>query len=259
MPSRSQELADFLKTLRQRCDPASFGFASGSRRRTQGLRREELAQLAGISPTWYTWIEQAREVSMSAAVLDRLASALRMDKMQRGYLFELAGKIDPQPYTPSEELNPLLMQQIVDQIASPAYLLGRYWDVLAWNTAAARLFHNWPRDGSRINLLEYVFFDAMARTLVADWETRSRRLVAEFRAESRSLLDDPQFSLLLQKLEKDEHFHAFWRQHDVLERQGGERLFSHPDEGMLSFQQISFGLEQPGGVKLVMLIPASAG
>lgn len=255
MSTRHQELADFLKALRQRCDPAQFGIAGGSRRRTQGLRREEVAQLAGISPTWYTWIEQAREVSMSPAVLDRLANALRMDKNQRGYLFELAGKIDPQPHALGNPLAAELLQQVVGQIASPAYMLGDYWDILAYNAAALDLFSSWATYEQAINLLEYVFCDPAARDLVTDWETRSRRLVAEFRADSRNKLETAAFQQQLSKLRRNPEFDACWHQHDVLEREGGMRSFRHPTRGELFFQQFSFALEQYPHIKLVMLIP----
>ncbi|WP_028454599.1 helix-turn-helix transcriptional regulator [Chitinilyticum litopenaei] len=256
MSTRQQELADFLKAVRLRADPAAFGFAGSARRRTTGLRREEVAQLAGISPTWYTWIEQAREVSMSVAVLDRLANALRMDPMQRGYLFELAGKLDPQPHHPESRLDQAIMQQLVDAIATPSYLLGPYWDVLAWNAAAAGLFGHWPRSGEPLNLLEYVFFAEDARQLIVDWDNRCQRLVAEFRADSRAMLDDPHFLALLARMEASERFRTYWHQHDVLDRQGGLRRFQHPQHGELAYLQCSFALTQQQALKLVMLLQA---
>ncbi|MBE9609474.1 helix-turn-helix transcriptional regulator [Chitinilyticum piscinae] len=257
MSNHQQELADFLKSLRQRCEPAQFGIAAGGRRRTQGLRREEVAQLAGISPTWYTWLEQARDISMSPAVLDRLASALRMDKTQRGYLFELAGKVDPQPHTHEDILPASSKQALVERISTPAYLLGRCWDIEAFNAAAGSLFTSWPASEVPLNLLHYVFFDPAARELVADWEQRARRLVAEFRADTHGLRDDPAFRLRFDRLEQSPEFRASWLRHDVLERQGGVRSFHHPVLGAISYQQYTFRLEQQEDVKLVILTPVA--
>ncbi|KAF0811671.1 hypothetical protein IGB42_03829 [Andreprevotia sp. IGB-42] len=259
MSIRRKELGDFLSALRQKCEPAAFGFPPGLRRRTRGLRREEVAQLAQISPTWYAWIEQGREISVSSDVLDRLAAALRMDKTQRAYLFELAGRHDNQPAAPEHSMPPALLAQIVEDFAAPAYILDRYWDVIAWNAPAAVLFGPWMNAAHAPNLLRFVFLDPAARTLVEDWETRARRLAAEFRADSRSSLDDP---ALLQQVEAlsqaSPEFAHFWKLHDVLERQGGLRGFAHPQQGHLAFQQVTFRLVDHEQLKLVLLMAESA-
>lgn len=252
---RQQELADFLKALRERCKPSAFGFPEGQRRRTAGLRREEVAQLAGISPTWYTWIEQGRKVQMSTDVLDRLAIALKMERSQRVYLFELAGKRDPYIGTTQHGIAPEVLQKLVTTINGPAYVLGRHWDVLAWNPAAQRLFHGWLGVEATPNLMRYVFLNPQAKEIVCDWENRARRLVAEFRADCSAHLEDLDLNRLIQELSQNSvEFARYWKQHDVLERQGGRREFNHPEQGLLTFQQMTLQVVDQEQLKLVLLL-----
>ncbi|GHD59053.1 helix-turn-helix transcriptional regulator [Jeongeupia chitinilytica] len=256
---RRKELGDFLMSLRQQREPAAFGFAAGLRRRTAGLRREEVAQLCDISPTWYTWIEQGRDISVSADALDRLAVALRMDRSQRAYLFELAGRHDPQQPRAEHDVSPGVIEAAVRGFAGPAYVLGRRWDVLAWNDAAARLFGPWLAADAAPNLLDFVFLDQAARTLVVDWEVRARRLAAEFRADTRAGVDDAGLiEQVAQLSQSSPEFAEYWRRHDVLERQGGERTFAHPDDGLLVYHQLSFKLVDHEALKLVLLTPLDA-
>lgn len=254
---RRKELADFLKSLRERSAPGAFGFAEGQRRRTAGLRREEVAQLARISPTWYTWMEQAREVSMSPDVLDRLAVALRMERSQRAYLFELAGRRDPRSSTGSNDSAPEILHLLVDGFAGPAYVLGRNWDILAWNEAAAILFNGWLGVDPAPNLLRYVFLHADARQRVVDWENRARRLVAEFRADCSTRLNEPDLQQLLAELHASSiEFSRWWKLHDVLERQGGVREFQHAQQGRLSYRQLTLRPVDQEHLQLVVLLPA---
>ncbi|MFC7094556.1 helix-turn-helix transcriptional regulator [Jeongeupia naejangsanensis] len=256
---RRKELGDFLMNLRQQCEPAAFGFPAGARRRTAGLRREEVAQLCDISPTWYTWIEQGRDISVSADALNRLAVALRMDRSQRAYLFELAGRHDPQQPRAEHDVSPGVIEAAVHGYAGPAYVLGRRWDVLTWNAAAARLFGPWMAADAAPNLLNFVFLDPAARTLVVDWEVRARRLAAEFRADTRASVDDADLIELVSQLSQaSPDFAEYWRRHDVLERQGGERAFAHAVDGLLVYHQLSFKLVDHEALKLVLLTPLDA-
>ncbi|MDR0379267.1 MAG: helix-turn-helix transcriptional regulator [Candidatus Accumulibacter sp.] len=263
--ARREELAAFLQTIRNRSQPADFGFPSGTRRRTVGLRREEMAQLVGISTTWYTWIEQGREVKISADALDRLADSLRLTRSERAYLFEIADRRDPRgtPAGPSERdaLPPLLVELLTD-ITVPAYLMGRYWDMLGWNAAATELFAGWldaPRDPGEAppNLLRFVFLEPRTRSFLVDWEARARRITAEFRADCRNGLDDPALVCRIDELTAaSADFARFWKQHDVLERQGGERRFLHPARGHLRYQQATLRPDEHESLKLVILRPA---
>lgn len=142
--ARRKALGDFLRAQRERLTPAEAGLGSGGRRRTPGLRREEVAQLSGVSATWYTWIEQGREVSASATALARLAEALRLSPAERAYLFELAGKRDPEADEPAATAEPPVdLQTVVDMIGCPAYAMDRLGTARAWNKQAAHLFVGW--------------------------------------------------------------------------------------------------------------------
>ena len=260
--TRRRELGEFMQVLRARCQPADFGFAAGSRRRTAGLRREEMAQLIGISPTWYTWIEQGREVNVSAEVLDRLARSLKLTRSERAYLFEMADRRDPQASLPEDDAPPAILLSLLEDIRSPAYLMGRYWDILAWNPPAAGLFTGWldrPRDEGEPppNMLRFVFLRPETRSFLLDWEIRARRITAEFRADCRTRLDDPALQRLVAELASaSPEFERFWKQHDVLERQGGERSFQHPQRGLIHFQQVTLRPMENEHLKLVTLTSA---
>src|ERR1700759_4828732 len=136
-------LSAFLRALRERQSPADFGLAAGGRRRTPGLRREEVAQLCGLSVTWYTWLEQGREISLSPTALARLAAALRLGRAPRDYLFELAGKRDPEDGVVAIDELPAPIIACVKAIRTPAYVLDRTWTARAWNTGSERLFVGW--------------------------------------------------------------------------------------------------------------------
>jgi transcriptional regulator with XRE-family HTH domain len=258
--TKRKELGEFLSAMRQRGTPEEFGFPAGARRRTQGLRREEVAQLAGISATWYTWIEQGREVNVSAEALERLASALKLSKSERSYLFDMADRRDPQAHHLEADTAPETLIQMLESIAIPAYILGRTWDVLAWNAPASTLFVDWldkAKPDKRPNLLRFVFLYANAKQFVVDWELRARRLVAEFRADCRSRLEETELKRLVNELSQaSADFERFWKQHDVLERQGGQRQFKHPTQGLISYSQVTLRPVEQEQLKLVLLQPA---
>ena len=261
MDTRRKELGEFLHALRQRGTPEEFGFPSGARRRTKGLRREEVAQLAGISATWYTWIEQGREVNVSAEALERLATALKLSKSERTYLFDMADRRDPQAHMLEADAAPDTLVKMLSNIHIPAYVMGRTWDVLAWNQPASELFIDWldtVSKDSRPNLLRFVFQHPSAKQFVVDWEMRARRLVAEFRADCRSRLEEPELKRLVNELSQaSPDFDRFWKQHDVLERQGGQRQFKHPRHGLISYSQVTLRPVEQEQLKLVLLQPAS--
>jgi transcriptional regulator with XRE-family HTH domain len=254
-------LADFVRAHRLRLTPASVGLAAGTRRRTPGLRREEVAQLSGISATWYTWIEQGRDVSVSPTALARLCGTLHLSPAERAYLFELAGKRDP---ALSESMGtmdaPPALVAAVDAITGPAYLLDRMWRARAWNRAAAELFVGWLDEsaGDR-NILRYMFLNPTAQKLVQGWEERARRLLAEFRLEQGRHLDDPEMNALVADLKRrSPFFAAAWEEHIVVGREGGMRTFSHPARGLLYFEQVTFNLSSRPEFKLVMLVAPGA-
>jgi len=267
----ARALGDFIRTHRERLLPAEVGLPMASRRRTPGLRREEVAQLCGVSPTWYTWIEQGRPVSASADALARIAVALRLSRAERAYLFELAAQRDPAEPDPAASDPPTAVLASVGLIDTPAYVLDRQWNALAWNAPAARLFIGWLDQGvggplpnvlvparasaGAANLLRYTFMSPAAQALIVDWETRARRLAAEFRADSIRHLNDAPTRALIDALSREcNAFARFWASQEVFEREGGRREFAHPEAGTVVYDQITFRPAQREDLKLVMLI-----
>ena len=254
---RREHLGAFIRLHRQRLQPQSAGIASTARRRTPGLRREELAQLCGVSATWITWLEQGRPVDASAAMLARLAQALQLSAAERAYLFELAERLDPA--APGERPRPVdAVLRSVRHMICPAYVLDRRWDVAASNPQAAELFLDWGAAGvsQPPNLLRFLFLDPAARELIHDWNARSHRLVAEFRADCGLQIDTPPLRDLVDALAAESaDFVRCWQRHDVLAREGGERRFHHPRLGERVFEQITLRPALHGDLKLVMLLP----
>ncbi len=258
MSSSTKELGRFLRSLRERTLPETAGFSGEGRRRTPGLRREELAQLSGISATWYSWIEQGRPVSVSPGVLERLAEVLRMTVAQRQYLFDLAGKHsgDAPDSREPEEISPPIPEIVLSQ-PGPSYLLDGSWNAVLWNKPAEELFCGWLSPGSRTrNLLEYMFLEPAARSLVVDWEERARRLIADFRADCARKLEEPPFPGLLDSLHSGSpEFRMFWQTREVSWREGGRKLFRHPALGVLEYRQSTFHPASRRDLKLTVLVP----
>ncbi|KND54391.1 putative DNA-binding protein [Candidatus Paraburkholderia kirkii] len=209
-----------------------------------------MAQLCGVSPTWYTWIEQGRPVSASADALARIAVALQLSRAERAYLFELAAQRDPAEPDPASQDAPAALLQMVGLIGAPAYVLDRQW-----NTHAAELFVGWLDGAYDRNLLTYTFTLPAAWELIVDWETRARRLAAEFRADSIRHLNDPPTRALIDTLSAaSDAFARYWASQDVFEREGGERAFDHPARGRIVFNQITFKPAHREDLKLVILV-----
>jgi transcriptional regulator with XRE-family HTH domain len=256
---RQRELGDFVRAQREKLKPTTLGLPAGARRRTPGLRREEAAQLCGLSVTWYTWLEQGRDMSVSPVALGRLADALRLGRAERAYLFELAGKRDPDHGESEIDQLPPAVLACVGTIGSPAYILDRAWTARSWNAQAEHLFAGWlDRPGDR-NLLRFIFLAPAARSLICDYEQRARRVAAEFRADVSAHLNDPAIRVVIEDLRRQSReFARFWDEHGVLGREGGERTFNHPNEGFLRFDQVTFNLASGFDVKLTILVPAAA-
>jgi len=248
-------LGQFIRAHRERVRPDT----SGGRRRTPGLRREELADRAGIGTTWCAWIEQGRDVNASPHTLARLAVALELTRAERAYMFELAGRRDPD--AGAEEVAvvdaPFSIRAVIETVAQPAYGLDRAWNACCWNTAAERLFVGWLGAGRQKNLLRYVFTEPSARDLLPDWEDRARRLLAEFRADYGRRLTDPATKAIVDQLHRESPaFAEAWQRQAVAEREGGLRGFNHPEDGLLHFRQLTFSPADRPDYKLVLLHPA---
>jgi transcriptional regulator with XRE-family HTH domain len=246
-------LGAFVRAHRERMAPTT----ANSRRRTSGLRREELAAWAGISVTWCAWIEQGRRVQASPEALGRIARALSLSRAERDYLFELAGLADPEGPRGSSADAPASLIAAVKAIKHPAYGLDRLWNACCWNEAAARLFHDWLDGDRQRNLLRYVFLEPSARALIPAWEERARRLLAEFRADFARTFRDAEVKTFVETLRGESAFFAeAWNEQAVQIREGGLREFNHPQDGLVSFTQHSFAPTERPDYKLVIHTPA---
>jgi transcriptional regulator with XRE-family HTH domain len=257
---RRHALGAFLRAQRERLAPSAVGLTQGARRRTPGLRREELAQLSAISTTWYSWLEQGRAVSASPAALARLAATLQLSRAERAYLFELAGRRDPDAAAAEPAVEaPAAVVAAIEAFAAPAYLLDRSWTARAWNQAAATLFVGWLDEPGERNLLRYIFLAPAARTLICDWQGRARRVLAEFRADYSRLVEDPGLEALIEELSRRSAlFRRAWQEQAVLGREGGQRSFNHPVDGLVTYAQATFSPADRPDLKLVLLTPAAA-
>jgi len=256
MTTSKTTLGSFIRTRRERLQPQDVGLNAGSRRRAKGLRREELAALCGISPTWLTWIEQGRTESTSAATLARISHALLLSRAEREYLFELAGIRDPEKGEYAAEPNiRAQLQEAVKLIQTPAYVLDYAWNAIVWNKHAEKLFLDWLVSGeAQPNLLNYMFLNPSARQFIVDWPGRAQRLVAEFRGDCRGVMDDVTITNQIDVLRQSSpEFDSFWGTQNVLEREGGERAFLHPGRGHMVLRQLTLRIGHSPNMKLIIL------
>ncbi len=243
------ELAEFLRARRDAVTPEQVGLPrGGSHRRIPGLRREEVAMLAGVSITWYTWLEQGRRINASPDVLSAIGRALRLDDAGIEHLLGLA-QPTPSPVEAPQEAPTALVRLIESMEPAPAYVLGPRWEFLAWNQAQARLY---PRmavlDGIERNLLWVLFADPFTKELIVDWDIHARQALAEFRAGTAGLRGDERFGALVADLtDRSTEFSAWWPEHDVAGFETRIRRFHHPTAGLLTFeyQQLT-PVEWPG-------------
>lgn len=256
--ARRREFGDFLRSRRQRLSPAKVGLPDGFRRRTPGLRREEVALLAGVGTTWYTWLEQGRDVRASPEVLSALADALRLDPAERRHLFVLNDRPPPEmrPAGP-ERIEEPLQRMLASLTSQPAYVLGRRWDVLAWNRAATVLFGDYAElDGDRRNIMHLVFADERHRRLLVDWDDLASVSLAMFRADSARYAGDPDFERLIATLKRaSPAFRAWWPRHDVLRLLASQKRIEHPIGGRMVFEYTTFSVTDQPDLKLVVYTP----
>jgi transcriptional regulator with XRE-family HTH domain len=230
---------------------------NGGRRRTPGLRREEVALLAGVGATWYTWLEQGRDVRASLEVLEAIAGALRLTRAERAHLILLGrGEEAPPCKAPVERASASLRRLIANLGTNPAYIIGRRWDYLAWNDAATALLGDFgalPR-GAR-NHVWQTFMDPSRRTLFTDWERTYPLLVAKFRADSAHHLGDPEFEELIAALRRSSPVvAAAWTRHEVARAGGGRKELNPPELGPLVFEHAVFHPSEALEQRLVLYI-----
>jgi transcriptional regulator with XRE-family HTH domain len=255
---RRREAGIFLRSRRERLRPGDVGLPQGFRRRTPGLRREEVAILAGVGTTWYTWLEQGRDVRPSPEVLAALADALRLDTAERRHLFLLNNQPAPQirPAAP-ERVDASLCRMLDSLTGQPALVLGRRWDILAWNRAADAVFGPYDRlRGDECNMLNLVFADQEHRRLLADWEAVAKSAIAMFRGDCVRYAGDASFERLVVRLtERSPEFAAWWPRREVAEPLAGRKRLDHPTAGRMEFEYSSFSVSNQADMKLIVFTP----
>lgn len=258
LDARRKAFGDFLRSRRERLTPAAVGLPNGFRRRTPGLRRDEVALLAGVGTTWYTWLEQGRDVRPSVEVLGALAGALRLDATERQHMFALADRPSPAPRDQGPEIVPeALVRMLVSMHDQPAYVVGRRWDILAWNAAAAEAFGDFGRlKGDARNLIHLMFADRDHRGLLADWADLAPLSLAMFRADSALYAGDPDFERLIAHLQAvSPEFRAWWPRQDVLSQPSTVKRVHHPSAGLLTFEYMRLAVTDRPGMRLVVCTP----
>jgi transcriptional regulator with XRE-family HTH domain len=239
-------LGELLRSRRERLVPGDVGLPAGRRRRTVGLRREEVALLANLSTTYYTFLEQGRPVRPSAEVLDALASALRMPSAERRYLRVLAhGRDDVTGAeavgtAPPERIDPGVTDLVRRLDPFPTFVKGRRWDVLAANPAARELFTDWEvLPAAERNLVRWMFTTDRAREVYVDWEREARAMLGRFRLAAARYPDDPDLEELIQELQREsEQVRAWWPRHDVTAVGSGSKKLRHPTLGPIDYTHV---------------------
>jgi transcriptional regulator with XRE-family HTH domain len=252
----SSELGDFLRSRRDRLTPEAVGLPGGRRRRTPGLRREEVAQLAGIGVDWYIRLEQGRTVSPSAATVNSLARALRLDPVEEAHLRALTRNTERRPFV--REVVPESLRRTVEALNVPAYVTGRRWDVLAWNDAAAGIFaFDRVPEEDRNTLIQVLTNPKTRRLFGAGWAGEAKRMVAQFRSTYDLWALDPAFRNLVKRLRSEcVEFADWWEAHDLRDTVAGQKHLTHPRKGALRLQYASFQSNDDPGLKLVIYTQA---
>ena len=259
LPSDSNPLGTYLRDRRAKLDPAAFGLPL-QRRRTPGLRREEVAQRAHVSATWYTWLEQGRGGAPSADVLDRIARALMLTDVEREHLFLIAlGRPPEVRYQASEGVTPRL-QRLLDALElSPAIVKTATWDIVAWNRAAAVVLTDYDALApEQRNILRLVFCDPRVRAAQYDWDSVARFVVAAFRADAARAGAAAKVEALVDELSQaSPEFAAMWRDNDVRSYGEGLKRMRHPIAGPIAFEYSAFAVDGRPDLGMVVYNPAT--
>ncbi len=254
---KHRTLGHFLRTRREALTPEKAGLPAGFRRRTPGLRREEAALLANVGITWYTWLEQGRDVQASAAVLDAIADALQLDETERRHVFILSGRPALSPRPSEENVNPSLQRMLDSLEGQPAYLTGYRWDILAWNNAAVAVFGDYAAmKPEERNLMYQLFASRQHRRLLCDWEVLARTALGIFRNDSAEYADNAHFGELIDNLNDiSEEFRLWWPEHRVLPNSTNNKNIDHPLQGRMEFEYTTFALTDGTCQKLTVFTP----
>lgn len=251
-----RELGNFLRSRREKLSPEAVGLSNERRRRTPGLRREEVAELAGISVDWYIRLEQGRAVSPSVTTVDALARALNFGAVEHAHLRNLAQGAQRRAFV--RERVPETIQHLLQSLEQPAYVIGRRWDLLAWNAAAVDVLTDFGRLAEEDrNILSYMLTDPDARTLFgAAWADEAKRMVSQFRGTYDFWAGDPGFLDLVERLRRGSHeFTIWWEAHDIRSLGSGRKRLNHPTRGVLHFEYATFQCNDDPALKLAIYTP----
>lgn len=260
---RLMELANFLRNRRERIKPELFGIPISGRRRTPGLRREELAQLAGVSVSWYTWLEQGRSITVSDQVLESIAHILQLDFTERRHLFQLArDQFSPIKENISENII-AEFQPVLDSFGfCPAYIFDQCWNLVAGNQIAYKIFV----DTSVVNyadlpwrernLMWALFTNPYQKKLLVDWENEAKRCIALFRFSSNQYIGEPWFTEFIDDLTYiSPHFQEWWPQYDIKSPHGKRKILNHPIVGRLVLQATTLLIPESPELQLIVYTP----
>ncbi|GGA25549.1 helix-turn-helix transcriptional regulator [Paenibacillus physcomitrellae] len=261
--NRNWELAHFLRSRRERITPGQAGLPEGGRRRTPGLRRGEVASLAGVSLEWYTFLEQGRPIHVSTEVLESLAIALQLDDKERKHMFLLAHRQPPPvKQIPQSKVSPVLQRFLDGLETSPACVMDARMNIVAWNAAMYILYEGLDQFSERErNLLWSTFISQDFRQMKQEqWEDHARRTVAQFRTEYARHVDDPWWREQVAALsEASEEFRRYWELHDVLEYSYAHKIMHHPLLGELAFDYVTFQPSDAPDLQVSIHIPLEDG
>ncbi len=255
---RRRTLANFLRERRERLTPADVGLPPGLRRRTPGLRREEVAQLANVGASWYAWLEQGRDIHPSAQVLESLAQALKLTPNERRHLFVLAGQ-SPPPHVSQESVSPALRQMLDELDPAPACVIGRRYDYLAWNKAAEAIYDIAATSSPYGRNMVWRLFTNPAQRERPHWEQLARATLAEFRAAYARYPGDRYFEELIEALKEiSPEFRRWWPHHDVRSTLDGHKTMEHPTLGRLEFEHINLQVLSEPDIRIAVYMPDAA-
>ncbi|MGW3035246.1 helix-turn-helix transcriptional regulator [Streptomyces sp. NPDC001178] len=251
-------LGAFLRSRRERADPTETGLPPGGRRRTPGLRREEVSLLSGVSLTWYTWLEQGRDINVSPQILLALSRALQLDEVERAHLFRLSGLPVPEPAGRSRHVPDAVRTFLDTLMPNPAFVIDRCFDVLAWNRAQEQILGGalLERAPGELNSVWMLFREPLLRTLMPEWEAEARWLTGLLRQQAAYELDNPRFTELIDGLlATSPEFAALWPEHDVVEFRSSVRRYRHPDVGDFEVSYVRMAPAEAPWLSLICHFP----
>ncbi|MFF9178869.1 helix-turn-helix transcriptional regulator [Streptomyces sp. NPDC014793] len=254
---RRAELADFLRTRRLALQPEEVGLPRRPSRRTPGLRREDVADLAGISSCWYSQLEQARKIRVSDQVLNSLADALRLNGEEHDYLLTL-GSGDPRSSAtaPANGVPPTLQRILDSQLPHPAFALGPRFDILAWNRARTDVYGDPAATIPAHRHLLWLFFSDHMRELMQNWEPSARSILADFRSATGLYVHEPWFTALVRELsENSPEFRALWREHEIGKQRVTSREVGHPLVGRMMLEETALVVDDRSGRRVILETP----